>query len=195
MKSVLVFAFTAGFHEACCLKKTKKNGSSLCTQHGGWKHHSPVNSPSTDVSTRKIFANFLQKKKKIFINSRLNCYILFVFRLEMYSGSVYGGQVQSPTLTPTTPAPSPNPSPPLPLRSCTLNSTECCEVLHPGFCYRSIPPLHAIPRSHLSASAPLPPLSLSASRHLCSGEPDQCGRSQSSHQTPGSGSPGHVAVS
>lgn len=153
MKSVLVFAFTAGFHEACCLKKNKKNGSSLCTQHGGWKHHSPVNSPSTDVSTRKIFANFLQKKKKIFINSRLNCYILFVFRLEMYSGSVYGGQVQSPTLTPTTPHPPPTPPRPSPLEvapSILQNAVRFCIPAS------ATAPSHLSTPSHAHTSLPLP---------------------------------------
>lgn len=98
--------------------------------------------------------------------------------MEMYSGSVYRGRVQLATLTPTC-----TPPPFSPLRSCTFNSTECCEACIPASATAPFHQLASWPLNLIPCSFFFPPsgsllylcLCLCPS-HLCSGEPDECSR-------------------
>lgn len=182
------------FSRGVLLKKTKKkskNGSSLCTQHGGWKHHSPVNSPSTDVSPCKAFTigsprtNFLQNKIEILIRVIITVsFLIYFLCVDVFLGLYTGDNFSHP--------PRLFPLPPSPCTSPFFSTLEIAPSIlqnavrsaSPCFCYRSIPtsPRHpTLPPLCLSLSPSLP-LCLSASlgSRNDAGLPPLCGRSQSS---------------
>lgn len=199
MKSVLVFAFTAGFHEACCLKKNKKKRQ--LSLHSAWRVEASL--PSKQSQYRRInsqgFRQLSAKEKENLhqFTAELLYFICFSVGdvlwvcLRGTSSVTHPDSYHPRTLPQPLPETLPCPSPLEVAPSILQNAVRFCIPAS------ATAPSHLSTPSHAHTSLPLPLclLCLSASRHLCSGVPDQCGRSQSSHQTPGSGSPGHVAVS
>lgn len=123
----------------------------LCSQHGGWKHHSPVNSPSkeTDITAASFFVG--RKRTNCLTKSSVISLLLNFFRV-LFWVCIRG------TLSVNHPDTSLTRTPSFPVRSCTFNSTECCETCIPAsatapFHQLASWPFNPIPCSFFSESA------------------------------------------
>lgn len=142
---------TAGFSSRC----TVVNSSSLCSQHGGWKRRSPVNSPSNELNT-PIYWLPKQQLSQTVLHSSEHCFWVCIrgtLSVDHPNTSPTGSPLFSLEVTPSI------------LQNALSLASQLLQLLH--FTSWLVSLSNPIPRSFF-LTQPSPSLS-----HLCSGKPDK----------------------